>query len=370
MMAAVLPLVLALVAALARQSSAAAPALHAYSWQLNSSYLTTDYDTGLLVQTLQGLANRAAGEGIGRPLLVDSFELFSQYNPADRYWASYLTTEKGMNFTNLTAIGEGSLDGLLRAAALPGVINGSVLIDGSAPEPDGTRYAALTLCGLEGLLPVTPALRDAHPMLAALPVAHDLRKRFATNKAAYEWALSELMPRVDQSVGWSAGRSHTLDDGHFVWQGSPPEMPLLGLDVAIAKRGFMFNLSPNATQCEAHPARWFVDCRGSPQEAALFDRVMEGLNGSSSSSGGGGGGGGSSSSSSSSSSAIAAAPSGAAAAVPASSRPLPAIYGWSETESEYTIRVSKGGGYVLWYANTAAAAAAAAAAAIEIPPGQ
>eukprot|EP01046_Picozoa_sp_COSAG06_P099586 COSAG06_NODE_45700_length_352_cov_2.600791_1_plen_39_part_10 len=39
MMAAALPLALALVAALARQSSAAAPALHAYSWQLNSSYL-------------------------------------------------------------------------------------------------------------------------------------------------------------------------------------------------------------------------------------------------------------------------------------------------------------------------------------------
>lgn len=31
---------------------------------------------------------------------------------------------------------------------------------------------------------------------------------------------------------------------------------------------------------------------------------------------------------------------------PSSDRPLPAIYGWSEPESEYTIRVSKGGGCV------------------------
>ena len=104
-------------------------------------------------------------------------------------------------------------------------------------------------------------------------------------------------------MGWSAGRSHALDDGHYVWQGSPPEMPLLALDMAITKRAFIFNLSPNATQC-SHPARPWVDCRGSPEEAALFDRVMAGLNGS-----------------------TAAAASGTPA--PAD-RPLPAIYGWSE----------------------------------------
>ena len=254
-----LPLALAALALADQQPPATA--LDAYSWQLNSSFLTTDYDTGVLVQTLQGLANRAAIDGIGRPLLVDSFELFNQYYAADRHWAAYLSAKKGMRFTNLTAAGKGDLDGLLAAAALPGVVNGTVLYEGSAAEPDGTRYVALTLCGLEGLLPVTPALRAAHLALAALPVAHDLRKRFATSQAAYDWALTDLMPRVDQSVGWSAGRSHTLDDGHFVWQGSPPEMPLLALDMAISKRGFIFNLSPNATQC-VHPVRPYVPTPG------------------------------------------------------------------------------------------------------------
>jgi hypothetical protein len=277
----------------------------------------------VLVQTLQGLANRAASEGIGRPLLVDSYELFNQYYPSDRYWAAYLSAKKGLRFTNLTSTGKGNLDGLLDASALPGVVNGTVLYTGSEPEPDGTRYVALTLCALEGLLPVTPALRAVHPALKALPVTHDLRGRFATNQAAYDWSIANLMPRVDQSVGWSAGRSHRLDDGHYVWQGSPPEMPLLGLDIAVSKRGFMFNLSPNATQCE-HPVRPMLDCRGSPQEAALFDRVMANLNGS-----------------------AASATSGKE--IP-DTRPLPAIYGWSEAESEYTIRISKGGGYVLWCA--------------------
>jgi hypothetical protein len=302
-------------------SAVTAGALDALSWQLSSSFLTTDYDTGVLVATLQGLANRAATtqQQGARPLMVDSFELFNQYYPADRHWVAYLSSRKGLRFTNLTGTGKGDLDGLLESLLpMPGTVNGALLYaggDGNADEPDGTRYVGLTLCGLEGLLPLTPALRAAHPRLAALPVRRDLRDRFNTSLEAYTWALGTLMGRVKRSVGWSAGRSHRLDDGHFVWQGSPPEMPLLALDMAIKERGFIFNLTPNRTQC-LHPARPLLDCRGSPVEAELFDRVMAGLNGSSTASAN-------------------------------DDHPLPAIYGWSETESEYTIRVSKGGGYVL-----------------------
>ena len=114
-------------------------------------------------------------------------------------------------------------------------------------------------------MPVTAALRAAHPLLTSLPIKHDLTSRWNTSAAAYEWALQELMPRVNHSVGWSAGRSHTDDQGRAVWQGGPPELALLGLDLAVARRGFMFNLSPNATL--------------SPSEAATFDAVMAGLNG-------------------------------------------------------------------------------------------
>ena len=86
-----------------------------------------------------------------------------------------------MRFENLTAASAhgASLDGLLQAVGA--VANGTVLYDGAVDgsdkptgEPDATRYVALTLCGLESLLPVTPALRATHPFLAALPVVHDL----------------------------------------------------------------------------------------------------------------------------------------------------------------------------------------------------
>ena len=189
------------------------------------------------------------------------------------------------------------------------------MVNGGGGEPDGARYVALTLCGLESLLPVTAALRATHPALAALPVKYNLTSRWNTSAAAYRWALEELMPRVNHSVGWSAGRSHTDDKGTNVWQGGPPEMALLGLDIAVARRGFMFNLSPNATLA--------------PEEAALFDAVMAGLNGTTASD-------------------PTPSPLGRQLGhVPFDERPLPAIYGWSEPESEYTIRVSQGGGYVL-----------------------
>ena len=111
---------------------------------------------------------------------------------------------------------------------------------------------------------------------------------------------------------------HVDDAGWEVWQGSPPEMPLLGLDVAIARSGFIFNLSPNATGCEGTPKT--AQCRGSPHEAALFDAVMAGLNATTTTS---------------------------TANSTASSAHLSAIYGWTEPESEYTLRVSAGGAYVL-----------------------
>lgn len=309
-----------LVSAAAHQPAAA---LDAVSWQTSRSFLDANYSTGVLVHTLQGLVNRRAfgAEPGVRPLLLDTFELFNQFYGADRYWAAYLTKSKGITFENLTAAGAhgASLDGLLEAVGA--AANGTVLYDGSdaaGGEPDATLYVALTLCGLESLLPVTPALRAAHPFLAALPVKHDLRKQFATNGAAVDWALSHLMPRVNRSVGWQAGRTHVDDAGFNVWQGSPPEMPLLGLDIAIARSGFIFNLSPNATGCVDKS----VQCRGSPQEAALFDKVLAGLNGT------------------------AFLPEGVPVAAAAGGA-LPSIYGWSEAESEYTIRVSQGGAVVL-----------------------
>ena len=165
---------------------------------------------------------------------------------------------------------------------------------------------------------------------------------FPKGRLCFDWAQEKDEVISGVEVGADAGADAAVDDAGFeVWQGSPPEMPLLGLDVAIARSGFLFNLSPNATDCKLPKAPVGQQCKGSKQEAALFDRVMAGLNGSSSSSNSGGGGGGSSSS------ATANSRKSSAAATPPTPRSLPQIYGWTEAESDYTIRVSQGGGVVL-----------------------
>ena len=61
-------------------------------------------------------------------------------------------------------------------------------------------------------------------------------------------------------------------------------LALRALDLASARRAFMFNLSPNATDCagnEGLPGPGLGQCHGDASEAALFDRVMAGLNASS-----------------------------------------------------------------------------------------
>ena len=199
----------------------------AHLFQLPASFLKADYDMGVLVGTLQGLVNRHAFNSSSpraNPLFVDSIELFNQFPGADRYWARYLEHNKNFTFNNLTNGGVNFfLNTVLQSAG--DIIGGVVLYDGTPPEPDATRYLALTLCGLESLLPVTPALRTAHSVLASLPVRHDLRGRFATNQAAYTWALRSLLPRTNLSVAWSAGRTHLDDGGFLVWQGSPVSHP-------------------------------------------------------------------------------------------------------------------------------------------------
>ena len=130
-------------------------AREAHLFQLPASFLTTDYDMAVLVGTLQGLVNRHAFNSSAprvTPLFVDSIELFNQFPGADRYWAKYLEDNKNFTFNNLTA---GGVDFFLNTVVQSAreVIDGVVLYTGTGSEPDATRYLALTLCGLESLLP-------------------------------------------------------------------------------------------------------------------------------------------------------------------------------------------------------------------------
>lgn len=67
------------------------------------------------------------------------------------------------------------------------------------PDLPATANLALTLCGLRGWLPVAPSQLGI-PALAGFSVEADLRGRFETEAAAYEWGLRELRPECTDRV--------------------------------------------------------------------------------------------------------------------------------------------------------------------------
>ncbi len=99
------------------------------------------------VEALQGLVNR---EG---PKLF-----LSEGNDDDQRWLDIYAERNGLTYETVD-----SLQGLLERFAR--VAEGLVVYD---PEVDGSRYVAITLAGVENLLPVYPALLDgAAPALLA-----------------------------------------------------------------------------------------------------------------------------------------------------------------------------------------------------------
>ena len=131
------------------------------------------------VEALQGLVNRAGP----RLFLGDGGE-------NDRRWLAIYRERHGLEAEKVE-----SLRALLERFAPRA--EGLVVYD---PRVDGTRYVAITLAGIEDLLPVSPALEPELLAALGLEVKHDLRGRFDDSMAAYAWALEHVMPRRDRRL--------------------------------------------------------------------------------------------------------------------------------------------------------------------------
>jgi hypothetical protein len=77
---------------------------------------------------------------------------------------------------------------------------------------------------------------------------------FASNIAAYQWGLAKLLPGCSPSEVYSAGHSYT-DAVETVYLGNDLSIDI-GLDLAVARRMFVFNLSPDTAKYPAHAAQW------------------------------------------------------------------------------------------------------------------
>lgn len=248
---------------------------------LNTSWTFEQQVTAL---ALQGLGNRAAPT-------VWLYEPVFWTNNASTYWfaTTYLPT-LGIEVHNASGIC--ALYGALPA----GTVTGIAMYD--AAKLDATRWMAVTSAGLQNLVPLSDASLASLPCFAGLPVTVDYRDPAAygwtTDASVYAWGIEHLLPQCDHSRVYSAG--HTYNDSQGgVFLGGDPAIDI-GLDIAVAGRFFVFNLSP--------------DPKHYPEDAAAWVSLV-------------------------------------AAVAATSSDGIPSVYGWAEPEPDMTGSTSQGGGAVL-----------------------
>lgn len=211
-----------------------------------------DYDHQLFVFSLQGIVNKKEAR-----LFLNTEELFWQWRPSDVKWMEYYSTKKGFLFQKINTLEELLL-------TFQEDINGLVLYD---PEVDATKYIACTYAGLENLLPVSPDLLRKITPIINIPLKHDLTKERRNNREWYEWAIKNLMPLCNKRMVYSAGHSH--DEVNL---GGDPGI-IIGLDFAVARKMFIFNLSPS----DKPSSIYGTPIPGYPEDAELFDEIMDKL---------------------------------------------------------------------------------------------
>ncbi|NSW56886.1 MAG: hypothetical protein HPY44_12815 [Armatimonadetes bacterium] len=102
---------------------------------------------------------------------------------------------------------------------------------------------------------------------AKLPVKHDLRGQFTDTISAYEWALRELMPKCSRRL------AHTVNGGQVDGINVGVCGPMSGFDWQTQNRGFVFNLGCTAEKRVSYG----TVCGGSPEQAAMYERILDAL---------------------------------------------------------------------------------------------
>ena len=218
----------------------------------------SSYNVQIATLALQGLANR------GAPRLFFDTPIFWSSNTSQAWLRDhYLSPVLGFSFTAVSPAAPGALLCALLSALPIATVAGLALYDDAAL--DASRWLAVTNGSLQSLLPVTRAML-ADPLLApclagaaAPPVVVDYtepaaRGGAATNAAAVTWALRALRPACDATSAYSAGHSFS-DAVESVNVGGDPAIDI-GLDLAVARRFFTFNLSPDGGKYPEHEPVW------------------------------------------------------------------------------------------------------------------
>jgi len=206
----------------------AAPARHIVAADVSRLPL----DQQLALVSLEGVIN---GRQPRLYLITDRPGMVAKPTPQER-WLEWLR-ERGD-----VAEVERVADPWSLTARWPNEIRGMIITD---PDLPASVNVATMMCGLEGAIMASPTLAQR----LKLPVVADLRGRWKTNVAAYEWAIADLWPKLNH------------DFVAMMWPGW-----VFPRDYIIAHQGFCFWITG---------VRDAVPGVGSPlQEAALMSRLL------------------------------------------------------------------------------------------------
>jgi hypothetical protein len=180
-------------------------------------------DFWIWFRSLQGLVNRE------EPHLYlmqhkDLSRLVLPQRLCEDHWLDYYRKTFGLPIESL----EGAAPVLERYKHL---VTGYIVFDNK--EVVQTQNLAITRCGLEGLLPISP---EQEPWMKqhGIPKRDDLRGRFRNDIEAAEWAVNHLWPQCSRRLYanfcihrpfWYA-LSHTLEDFIVYHKGFALDLPL------------------------------------------------------------------------------------------------------------------------------------------------
>lgn len=185
----------------------------------------TDYEEESLVYGLQGLVNKAGSQP---ELFYNTGKKNVDFPASDRTWVDYFEQQKGIRFMPPP---KATICDLV--SYYKGRLNGSVVYDS-----DGySVYIALTIAGLDNVLPISEALMGNHSCLKELRVMVDLRGRFGNKFAAYRWAIDTLLPRTNPQLVFNADYYRNA----VVSQGAAT---IMSVDYPIQNKAFIMDLCP------------------------------------------------------------------------------------------------------------------------------
>jgi hypothetical protein len=179
----------------------------------NKSYVLDIYvmsvEEKITALAFQGIVNRDGPNVFYRAR-------FWNWPDADDKWIEWFRSERGIEFTQIGALPE-----LVRL--YQDKVKGYVVWD---PRLDQTKWIAVTMAGLYGLLPVAPECVGRY---GDMPIVEDLRGRWDGEMDAARWSVDNLIEKTNREMMYSV---------EFCWSGRTVD----SLDWIVGQKGFVYSL--------------------------------------------------------------------------------------------------------------------------------